>query len=304
MQFDETRIAIRERTGLEVLDLSVTLLRVFFRPCVTLFAIGAAPFVVWNFMLTYWMPVLGTDVATIDLTYSIWRYLWAQALLVFIQAPLAASFVTSFLGRAAFSHAPSHKEVFADVRLASSKLLWSLGIRRLAIPASLLLLTIDRAAPFITTTEVLTLGGACFLAAIARLRRPFLPEIIILEKNPFRNSSPNTITVVRRNRELHSLNTGELVVRWAAAAFVSVTLFCSIYFTLLFLQGVFLNTWAKNSIFMLYIAVPTALWTSALFVSLARYLNYLDQRIRYEGWEVELKLRVEGRRLQATPVAE
>ena len=55
---------------------------------------------------------------------------------------------------------------------------------------------------------------------------------------------------------------------------------------------------------MLYIAVPTALWTSALFVSLARYLNYLDQRIRYEGWEVELKLRVEGRRLQATPVAE
>jgi hypothetical protein len=55
---------------------------------------------------------------------------------------------------------------------------------------------------------------------------------------------------------------------------------------------------------MLYFTIPIAIWSAALYVTLARYLNYLDQRIRYEGWEVELKLRAEGRRLQAVPFAE
>ncbi|MFP6674854.1 MAG: hypothetical protein VB878_07225 [Pirellulaceae bacterium] len=303
MHFDETRIAIRERNGLEVLDLSVTLLRVFLRPCLTLFMIGAAPFIAWNFLLTYWMPILDNDAATIDVAGTVWRYLWAQTLLVFIQAPLAASFVTSFLGRAAFDSAPSYREVLADVRLAGSKLIWSMGIVRLAFPVSLALLTLDRAGPFQARMEIVMMGTACLVVAVTRIGRPFLPEIIILEKNPFRTTEPDTITVVRRNRELHSLNSGELVVRWATTSLVCLTLFSSIYFTLLFLQGMFFNLWTQNSIFMLYIAIPTALWTSALFVSLARYLNYLDQRIRYEGWEVELKLKAEGRRLVATPLA-
>jgi hypothetical protein len=89
-----------------------------------------------------------------------------------------------------------------------------------------------------------------------------------------------------------------------ASAFVSLAVFGSIYYSLLFSQGVFTNVWAQNTTFMLYFAIPAAMWICALYATVARYLNYLDQRIRYEGWEVELKLRAEGRRLEAIPFAE
>ncbi len=106
MQLDETRIAIRERTGLEVLDLSLTLLRVFFRPCVILFLMGAAPFFAWNLAITYWMPLQGNEEATIDVTCSMYLYLWAQPLLVCIQALLACALVAGFLAKAAVDREP------------------------------------------------------------------------------------------------------------------------------------------------------------------------------------------------------
>ena len=304
MQLDETRIAIRERTGLEVLDLSLTLLRVFFRPCVILFLMGAAPFFAWNLAITYWMPLQGNEEATIDVTWSMYRYLWAQTLLVFIQAPLACSLVTGFLGKAAFEREPSYGEVWSDVKASTMNLLWCLGTLRLTIPASLVLLLVDREVAFHTEIEFLLMGAICAFAGLTRIARPFLPEIIVLEKNPYSSKDREKVTAVKRNRHLHSLNSGELVVRYSAAAFVCLVLFVSIYYTLLYAQGVFTNVWAQNSIFMLYVTIPVAMWVSALFVTLARYLNYLDQRIRYEGWEVELKLRAEGRRLQAIPFTE
>jgi hypothetical protein len=304
MQLDETRIAIRERTGLEVLDLALTLLREFFRPCLTLFLIGAAPFVAWNFAITYWMPLHGADQAQVDINGSIWRYLWAQSLLVFIQAPLACSLVTAFLGKAAFERAPSYREVWKDVRSSSMTLLWCLGTLRMAIPASLVLLAAERGLSFGVGVEFMLMGAVCGYGGLARIWRPFLPEIIVLEKNPYRSRNRETVTAVVRNRHLHSLNGGELVVRWMASAFVSLAVFGSIYYSLLFSQGVFTNVWAQNTTFMLYFAIPAAMWICALYATVARYLNYLDQRIRYEGWEVELKLRAEGRRLEAIPFAE
>jgi hypothetical protein len=39
------------------------------------------------------------------------------------------------------------------------------------------------------------------------------------------------------------------------------------------------------------------MWTVAGFFAVARYLSYLDLRIRREGWEVELLIRAEGDRL-------
>jgi hypothetical protein len=304
MQLDETRIAIRERTGLEVLDLALTLLRAFLKPCLTLFVMGVAPFFLWNLAITFWMPLRGSEQATVDVSSSMFRYLWAQGLLVFIQAPLACSLVTAFLGKAAFETAPSYTEVWKDVRSSTSNLLWCLGTVRMAIPGSLILLLTDREVSFHVEIELMLMGAVCGFAALARMGRPFLPEIIILEKNPYRSRNRETVTAVRRNRHLHSLNSGELVVRYAASAFVSFVLFISIYYTLFYAQGVFTNVWAQNTTFMLYFTIPIAIWSAALYVTLARYLNYLDQRIRYEGWEVELKLRAEGRRLQAVPFAE
>jgi hypothetical protein len=304
MQLDQTRIVIRERNGLDVLDLAVVLLRVFFRRCFPLFLCGAIPFIAWNLYVTAWMPFRGEEYSSLDVSPSIFRYLWANTLLVFIQAPFACSMVTSFLGRAAFETPPTFRTVRQDVRLSRRNRLLCLGLVRMMIPVSLLALVIDRAQSFHYEVEILLMGGASTVAALIRIGRPFLPEILILERNPLRSSQPDAVTTVRRNRLLHSLNTGELLVRWGAAGIASLAMFGSFYYSFLFVQGVFTNIWAQNSFFMLYVAIPISMWSIAFFVSIVRYLNYLDQRIRYEGWEVELKLRAEGRRLTELPAIE
>ena len=40
-----------------------------------------------------------------------------------------------------------------------------------------------------------------------------------------------------------------------------------------------------------------ALWLSVGFLSVARFLFYIDTRIRQEGWGVELQMRSESRRI-------
>jgi hypothetical protein len=42
---------------------------------------------------------------------------------------------------------------------------------------------------------------------------------------------------------------------------------------------------------------PITLWTVVAFMGVARFLSYLDLRIRQEGWEVELLVRAEAARL-------
>ena len=48
---------------------------------------------------------------------------------------------------------------------------------------------------------------------------------------------------------------------------------------------------------MLHLGFPAALWLIAGYMAVVRFLNYLDLRIRHEGWEVELRLRAEAVRL-------
>ena len=41
-----------------------------------------------------------------------------------------------------------------------------------------------------------------------------------------------------------------------------------------------------------------AMWLVAIYFTVARFLNYLNQRIHDEGWEVELFLKAERDRLE------
>jgi hypothetical protein len=45
------------------------------------------------------------------------------------------------------------------------------------------------------------------------------------------------------------------------------------------------------------LAYPAILWLLAAYFSVVRFLDYLDLRIRHEGWEVELLMRAEALRL-------
>jgi hypothetical protein len=45
------------------------------------------------------------------------------------------------------------------------------------------------------------------------------------------------------------------------------------------------------------LAYPALLWSIAGYFVVVEYLDYLDLRIKHEGWEVELLMRAEGLRL-------
>jgi len=82
--------------------------------------------------------------------------------------------------------------------------------------------------------------------------------------------------------------------------------------TVVVAQGVLISDWPWNfspgppmeftynlDWFKLQIAYPLCLWLIVAFMSMVRFLSYLDLRIRHEGWEVELLMRAEALRLVA-----
>lgn len=77
---------------------------------------------------------------------------------------------------------------------------------------------------------------------------------------------------------------------------IGALLFLSIYSMMVFLQGIALNDWTQTRP-LIYVGLPLAMWMTAWFLAIVRYLNYLDVRIRHEGWEVQLRMRAEGGRL-------
>ena len=63
-------------------------------------------------------------------------------------------------------------------------------------------------------------------------------------------------------------------------------------------QGIYLAQWQLGRAMMLF-GWPLAMWLTAAFVTVIRFLSYLDLRIRHEGWEVELRMRAEAARLSS-----
>ncbi|MBC7852732.1 MAG: hypothetical protein IAF94_04780, partial [Pirellulaceae bacterium] len=60
--------------------------------------------------------------------------------------------------------------------------------------------------------------------------------------------------------------------------------------------GVLIGQYELSWTFSVFI-YPAAFWVVVAFYSVVRYLDYLDLRIRYEGWEVELLMRAEATKM-------
>ena len=304
MQLDNTRIVIRERGNSELLDLTFHVLRTHFAQLTLLLLLGALPFALMNGWLVGWLALpSGTDYVIEEYLEANMRYLWAMLILVFLQAPLATSLVTIYMGQAVFVDRPQLRSVFEDLRRLGGRQLWCQGIVRLAIPVTLLTATLDRTNPeFQPGIELGVLGMAALIVAIVRSVRPYVSEIVLLERNPVFSWQKGAMTVSRRSRMLHGTNSGDLFSRWLGAALASALLFCSLGQFFLFLQGVFLNDWTYHTWFMLHIGFPLTLWLVSGYIAVYRFLSYLNLRIHNEGWEVDLLLRAEATRLQESPI--
>jgi hypothetical protein len=295
MQLDRTCIAVRERGAADTMDLALHVLRAYFSPLFVTLVIGALPFAVLNQFLIGWMLRFDADmIISGEAAGQVPRYIWTMIVLVVIEAPLASAFVTTCLGQAMFLERPNLRMVLVNVFRMAGRLAWCHLLPRGLLPALLLILAIDRHASF-SSAEVWLLF-LWLLVCLRRALRPYVSEIVLLEHLPFRKGAKDRMTISRRNLLLHGPGGGDLVYRWLATSFFAVLLVVGLLGAIVSLQGIFLHQGIPG-LTTLQLGLPLALWLVAGLVAVVRFLNYLDLRIRLEGWEVELRMRAEASRL-------
>jgi hypothetical protein len=221
-----------------------------------------------------------------------------MTVLILLEAPLASVFATSFLGQAVFLDRPKLRTVFWEVLKLLPRIAWCQVIVRGTGVVWLVLLMTERFGEVDGFLEIFVPIMLMMYVSALRAFRPFLNEIVLLERNPLLRRRPNVITIGRRSSMLHTAASGELTARWMGATMIGTLLALSFYGTMLFVSGVLLNDWSQGPI-MLQVAWPVAMWMAATYLTVVRFLSYLDLRIRQEGWEVELRMRAEAARTAA-----
>jgi hypothetical protein len=218
--------------------------------------------------------------------------------LIFMEGPLANAAVTTFLGAAVFDDKTSVRQAIRNVLERWKHLLWSQGMLRGILPAMALIALNRFYDGELVVLESVLLVALMIYAGVVRGFRPFLNEIILLERNPWRTRGTQAISAGKRSKSLHDPSNGDLFLRWIGASLVAVLMAVAFIQCLNAFTGLLFAQWRWNW-FMLYFGFPSMLWLVTGYMAVVRFLNYLDLRIRHEGWEVELRLRAESVRLSS-----
>ena len=288
MRLDQTRIAILERSQVEILDLAFIVLREFFFPVIALLLVLAMPLAFLNHWMISWMTVDFIE------PLPIWRYLWVMSMLIYVEAPFASILATSFLGKATFFEQPTTRELVGEFFKLFGRVFWTQLIMRgvlLVIIMVWFIPTNDTASG----TEWLLLF-LCMGLFLLRSLRPYINEIVVLEKSPIWSRKKEHITVGKRSSRLHGPNSGDLFGRAIGVLPVILTLGLAVFGLLWFIVATFTNDWTFGPV-IVYFVIPAMLWMLVAYLTVVRFLSYLDLRIRREGWEVELKMRAEANRM-------
>ena len=301
MQLDKTRVAIRERGVLDILDLSLHIVRDHAVPLIKTSAFCIIPLMLLNHGLLRWMleDVKFGIMAEQQDRVQVTRYMWNLALLTMIEAPLVSLLSTVYLGKAVFNQESSLWQTLKEVLRMTPQLAWCLLIVRGIGFAILLTLAISSYTSFSTAEGFLII--LAIYVALVRALRPYINEIILLERNPLWSRTRHGQTIARRSMLLHGPSGGDLFGRWLCSALIGTLLVASIYGSCVFLAGVFFARWRPGPL-MIQVAFPLSMWIAAAYFAVVRYLSYLDLRIRHEGWEVELRMRAEAARLASKMV--
>lgn len=187
-------------------------------------------------------------------------------LLVFLEAPLATAPLTVMLGGLMFGERPSAGRIARRLGSGLGSLLLYQGLTR----------------------------GLCILITplvfLIPARLAFLNEVILLERAGIRTAPGRAADLGRdRGAELFSIWLVHLafgflfvVCFWWAAGKLTESLVMDL-------------TWAEppwGEVFNWRTRLAT--WLAVGFFAVVRFLTYIDQRIRLEGWEIELRLKAVG----------
>lgn len=266
MQLDKARIVVRERSFLDVLDLTLQVIRRCAGPLAVALAVGIVPVFLFN---AYWLS--GWEEP--DDTWGFpWAYMLLLPLWVLWEIPLATAPATLYLGQFVFQERPSASRV---------------------------------ATEFVKSLPQLVLYQVLFRAVLVWLvvtwlwlfsQYNYLNEVILLERNPLRQKSPARPSTQRRCQTLHSRVGGDLLARSIGSAAIGGLLLLSFWGSIwAFRRLLFGESDIPVAMFTHYF--QASLWLVVGFFTVARFLSYLDLRIRREGWEVELVMRAESQRL-------
>ncbi len=294
MQLDRTHVVIRRRSLSEIGDLSLVMLRRYPAALFIGFALGALPWFIANAILLSWIPMTQWEYGFTDdeSTAELWRYTFWMITLVTLQSPAAGVVTTMYLGQAVFESQPTWRSVFKETQKLFPRWFWVLGVMRFAIPAMVVCALRYQQPPnwfWDFFVPILFLGAM----AIVRSNRPFLPEILVLEQCPIKATHDSTITLGRRSRALHQPMASDLGGRFLTTSFLLFWILFSFVCSFVFLRVIASGVWDLDLFFYLAI-IPLSLWLAAGISVFIRLLNYLDSRIRLEGWEVELAVRAEA----------
>jgi hypothetical protein len=244
---ERTLVQIRERSPVDLLDLSLVVVR---RKPGTLglaALVGIAPFAAFNAWLFFH--------AIPDIEPVVAMTLWM------LEAPFATAPLTVVLGGLMFGQRQTAGKVLSSLLRAAVPLVVIHGILRYLL----------------------------FFWLTSRLS--FANEVILLERGKWWK-------ILGRGRDLASGRGGELFLLGLFQLIVTY-LFATIFFTGTSALGQAMiaedvtwdvpeGTGYAGWLFQLPI------WLATAFFAVARFLTYIDQRIRLEGWEVELRLRAVG----------
>jgi len=288
MRFDKTFIAIRERGILEIFDLALHVVTDHFVALFWLLIIGVVPWVLLDLWLVGWM---------LDADEYTGYYYWVMFLLVVSQAQVGTLFMTQYLGRAMFVGRPGVWATIKDVFSASPYMIWSHGIIRTVFLAILVSLLISEADfSFSMVVCFLFLPGLVAVGLLVRAFRPYVSEILMLERTPISSKDKSQVYFSRRSKALHVASSSDLFGRFTICALLAIPLGLSCFSMLASIDTV-LNIQANSDYSYLPYYWVIAMWVVAGFISVTRFLAYIDTRIRQEGWAVELRMRAEGQLL-------
>lgn len=282
MDLSRPSIAIRERSTLEIFDLTLHVFRDHIATILLLLMINAVPWVIADVVLVHVLEIGDGNIG-----FEVLMML----MLILSQSQIGTMLITQYLGIAMFFGRPTLKETLAAFFQKSKYWIWSHGFLRMVVP--ILVLVGCFGAASIGWVMLLLI-----IALVVRLQRPFISEILLLEQPAIsgkKDSDGSAITLKRRSRDLHR---GEVtaggMMAWIVGACLLVTV-ASSFFHLDSAIG--LNGGWDSPVHYAY--WPLAAWLVASFVATFRFLHYINTRIQQEGWEISLKLMSEKQKLTA-----
>lgn len=126
-------------------------------------------------------------------------------------------------------------------------------------------------------------------------RLAFMDEVILLERGRVRSA-------VKRCSSLTADRGSDFFGQWLAQFFFGMLFVACFWIG----TGIMIGTMFEQDMpaadfnlnDLIGIRFQAAVWIAITFFGVARFLTYIDQRIRLEGWEIKLRLQAVGRSLE------